>query len=144
MSKTGAADRPSVRGMTHTTTAAFEITGWDGTTYDEPAEGPALARATVRKAFSGELQATSVAELLTAQGEGGSGYLASERVDGVLAGRRGTFVLQHGGIGDVDDTLAFGRVVPGSGTGELVGLRGDCAYAHDATGARLTLSWSLP
>jgi hypothetical protein len=130
--------------MPHTITANFEITGWDETRYDEPAEGPPLARATVRKRFSGPLEATSVAELLLAQGEAGAGYLASERVDGALEGRRGTFVIQHGGVGDETGQHAFGHVVPGSGTGELRGLRGEAVFAHDDAGARLTLTFILP
>ena len=129
--------------MPKTVTATFEITGWDETRYDEPAEGPVLARATVRKRFSGPLEGTSVAELLTAAGEGGSGYLASERVEGVLDGRAGTFVLQHGGIGDETGQHAFGHIVPGSGTGELAGLRGEAVFAHDSSGARVTLTFSF-
>ena len=61
----------------------------------------------------------------------------------MLAGRRGTFVLQHGGVGDEQSQEAFGRVVPGSGTGELAGLHGEVAYAHDADGARITLTYGL-
>jgi Protein of unknown function (DUF3224) len=114
-------------------TATFEITGWDETTYDAPEEGPPLVRASVRKRFSGPLEGTSAAEVLIT---GREGYLASERVDGVLEGRRGTFVIQHGGVGD----RAFGHVVPGSGTGELAGLSGEAVFAHDDAGARLTLS----
>lgn len=127
--------------MPQTITANFEIAGWDETVYEEPAEGPPLARATVRKRFSGPLEGTSVAEVLLA---GRSGYLASERVDGALDGRRGTFVIQHGGVGDETDQHAFGHIVPGSGTGELRGLRGEAAYAHDDSGARLTLTYSVP
>ena len=129
--------------MPETITATFEITGWDETRYDAPAEGPALARATVRRRFRGPLEGTSVAELLTAKGDRGAGYLASERVDGSLDGRRGTFVLQHGGVGDETDQRAFGHVVPGSGTGELVGLRGEAVYAHDDAGARVTITYEL-
>jgi Protein of unknown function (DUF3224) len=117
-------------------TASFEITGWDETTYDAPADGPALKRVSVRKRFSGPLEGTSAAEVLIA---GQEGYLASERVDGVLEGRRGTFVIQHGGVGD----HAFGHIVPGSGTGELSGLGGEAVFAHDDAGARLTLSYAL-
>jgi hypothetical protein len=125
-----------------TVTVAFEITGWDEVTYDDPAEGPKLARATVRKRFRGALEGTSTAELLTAQGEGGAGYVASERVEGTLEGRAGTFVLQHGGVGDDTSQEAFGHVVPGSGTGGLRELRGTAVYAHDEDGARLTLSFT--
>jgi hypothetical protein len=143
MSKTARASVRIVDRMPQTVTATFEITGWDEARYDEPAEGPPLARATVRKRFSGALEGTSVAELLTAQGPGGSGYLASERVDGRLDGRSGTFVLQHGGVGDETEQHAFGHVVPGSGTGELRGLRGEAAFAHDADGARVTLTFTF-
>ena len=129
--------------MPQTITATFEITGWDETRYDEPAEGPPLARATVRKRFSGPLEGTSTGELLTAQGDEGAGYLASERVAGTLEGRTGTFVLQHGGIGDETDRHAFGHIVPGSGTGELRGLRGEAVFAHDDAGARVTLTYTL-
>jgi hypothetical protein len=133
-SKTGGSRAPIVDPMS--ITASFEITDWDETTYDAPEEGPPLVRASVRKSFSGPLQGTSTAEVLIA---GREGYLASERVVGALEGRHGTFVIQHGGVGD----RAFGHIVPGSGTGELEGLSGEAVFAHDEDGARLTLSYAL-
>jgi hypothetical protein len=130
-----------VRGMATDTeiVADFEITGWDETVYDEPDEGPKLARATIRKTFRGDVAGTSVAELLTTQGAGGRGYLACERFTGTIAGRHGTVVFQHGGIDDGGSGRAFGQVVPGSGTGGLAGLAGEVTFAHDETGARVTL-----
>ena len=125
-------------------TATFEITGWDQEPYDEPDGGTALSRAAVRKTFTGPLEGTSSAQLLMAEAGDGRGYVASELVDGVLEGRRGTFVIQHGGVAAGDeDGRSFGHVVPGSGTGELAGLRGDAAFAHDEAGARLTLTYEL-
>ena len=130
--------------MTRTITAPYEITQWDEVAYDTPGEGPALARVTVVKAFTGPLQGTSVAELLTAQGPGGNGYVASERLAVALDGREGTFVLQHGGSDDpTGESRTFGSVVPGSGTGGLAGLRGTVRFAHDADGARMTLAYEL-
>lgn len=123
-----------------TVTAAFEITGWEEVRLDDGTDaGPKRARVTVSKRFSGGLEGTSVAELLSVQSERGRGYVASEVVEATLEGRRGTFVLQHGGAGDASGDRAFGHVVPGSGTGELEGLRGEAAFAHDEAGARLTL-----
>ncbi|MEA2289219.1 MAG: hypothetical protein QOD55_1216 [Solirubrobacteraceae bacterium] len=126
-----------------TVTVPFEITGWEAKTYEEPEEGPKLSSATVQKRFSGPLEGTSVAILLTAQGDEGNGYVASERVEGTLDGRSGTFVLQHGGIDDRGTPRAFGQIVPGSGTGELRGIRGEAAFAHDESGPRLTLTYTL-
>jgi hypothetical protein len=126
--------------------AEFEVTAWDQAPYGATADGgPELGRATVAKTFRGPLSGTSVAELLLCgNGEAGRGYVASEHVTGTLEGRTGTFVLQHGGIqGPGDEGRTFGHVVPGSGTGELAGLRGDAVYRHDETGARLTLTYAL-
>ncbi|GAA2588270.1 DUF3224 domain-containing protein [Dactylosporangium fulvum] len=120
-------------------TAEFEVTGWDQSVYDEPGEGPAMARATVRKTFRGGIEGVSVAELLTAGDADGRGYVASERFTGTINGRRGTVVYQHGGLDDGRAPYTFGHIVPGSGTAELVGLAGEITFAHDESGARVTL-----
>ena len=112
--------------------AAFEITGWDQAPYDEPADGPPLTRATVRKTYTGGLEGESVAELLTC---GELAYTANERVTGTLDGRAGTFVLQHGAW----EGGQWGFVVPGSGTGALTGLRGEAILEH----GRIALDYEL-
>jgi hypothetical protein len=130
--------------------ASFDVTAWDDAPYDEPADGPRLARATVRKAFRGDLEGESTAELLLCQsdpsgGAAGAGYVASERVVGRLGGRSGTFVLQHGGLsGGGEAPRTFGHVVPGSGTGGLAGLRGTAEISRDADGKHtLTLEYDF-
>ena len=93
-------------------------------------EGVSLGRATFEKTFRGDLDATSTVHMIGARNANvptSAGYVALERVTGTLAGRRGTFVLQHNGImnrgkGSLDCT-----VVPDSGTGELSGLSGRLA-----------------
>jgi hypothetical protein len=130
--------------MSHRVVTAFEVTSWEQATYDEPAEGPALARATVTKSFSGDLEGTSVAELLLCQPDDqNAGYVASERVTGTLAGRSGAFVMQHGGTIDAGQPEPFGYIVPGSGTGALTGLRGTVRFRHDETGATITIDYTL-
>lgn len=119
-------------------TGTFEITAWDAQPpYDAPAEGPPLARITVRKRFAGPLDGESTAELLVC---GEAGYVAGERVTGTLDGRSGTFVLQHGASAAPDGApFQFGAVIPGSGTGELAGLRGSARMEHE----RYTLDYEL-
>jgi hypothetical protein len=98
----------------------------------------------VRKVFTGDLEATSVADLLTCQAaEDAAGYVASEVVEGTLAGKTGSFVIQHGGTIDGTTTTPFGYIVPGSGTGELAGLRGSAEFRHDENGAILTLDYEF-
>lgn len=116
--------------MSTRATASFDVTGWDETPYDEPADGPQLARSNVRKTFRGDFTGESSAEVLMCQAVpgdlgAGAGYVASERVTAQLAGRSGTFVLQHGVLsGGEALPRTFGYIVPGSGTGDLTGLRG--------------------
>src|SRR5919206_1961899 len=87
----------------------------DEAAYDEPSEGPKLTRVTIRKTYRGAIQGHGVAEVLTSQGPDGSGYVASERIEGTLDGRLGTFVIQHGGLADRNGQSTFGAIVPGSG-----------------------------
>jgi hypothetical protein len=124
-------------------TVNFEILGWDETWTGELAEGWVLARATVRKRMTGAIEGTSVAEVSTTGQGTGRAYSALERVEGAVGGPTGSFLLQHGGAGDETGQEAFGHIVPGTGTGELVGLRGTAVFAHDDEGARITLSWIL-
>ncbi len=127
-------------------TSEFTITAWEPAPYDEEVPGPKMTRTVVKKTFTGALAGSSVAELLTCESESGSaGYLAMERVDGVLDGRAGTFVIQHGGIFDAatGNATPYGAIVPGSATGELAGLRGSAEYRHDDQGAILTLHYDM-
>ena len=91
----------------------------------EPTEG-GIARMSIEKRFHGELDATSKGEMLAANTEvkGSAGYVAIERVTGTLAGRSGTFVLQHNATMDRGAPSLNIIVVPDSGTGQLTGLAG--------------------
>lgn len=98
--------------------ASFEVTAWEVGDFDAESGSQ---RVTVRKAFRGEVDGTSVAQLLTARE---NGYVASELFTGSIAGRAGTVMFQHGGIHDGTTGFSFGNIVPLTGTGELEGLRG--------------------
>lgn len=126
-----------------TTTTAFEIASWDDAPWAQEPGGPKLTQATIRKRFTGPLEGTSIAQFLGVESEGGRGYVASELVEGVLDGRAGTFVIQHGGIDDGAQPVGFGDIVPGSGTGELAGIRGEASFAHEGGSSQLTLVYSL-
>jgi hypothetical protein len=124
--------------------ATFEITAWDETTYAEPADGPKLARATVKKIFRGDIEGQSTAELLMSQAQDGSaGYVAIERVTASLGGRSGGFDVQHCAAQGGPNPRAIWFVVPGSGTGELRGLTGQVTYQHDESGAIFTLDYDF-
>jgi hypothetical protein len=105
----------------------------------------AFGRVRLRKSFTGALAGTSQLVMTSAAvGESPVGYAALEVVTGTLDGRTGTFVLQHTGVVDEGAPPPSGVVLPGTGTGELAGLRGTMTIAHDESGAVLTLDYELP
>jgi hypothetical protein len=85
-----------------------------------------LARMSIDKQFYGDLEGTSRGEMLSAgtSVKSSAGYVAIERVTGMLAGRRGTFVLQHSATMNRGVPQLSITVVPDSGTDRLTGLSG--------------------
>ncbi len=93
------------------------------------ADGITLARVRIVKQFAGDLVGASTVDMMGARTpvSGSAGYVAIERVIGTLAGREGTFVLQHSGVMTRGKQELTVTVVPDSATGELVGLSGRLA-----------------
>jgi hypothetical protein len=85
-----------------------------------------LSRMTIDKTFHGDLEATSQGQMLAASTSipHSAGYVAIERVEGTLHGKRGSFVLQHSATMNKGEPTLLIHVVPDSGTGELTGLSG--------------------
>ena len=89
--------------------------------------GSALGRMSTDKQIAGDLVGSSKGQMLSAftGTQGSAGYVAIERVEGALAGRAGSFVLQHNATMNRDVPSLSVTVVPDSGTGALAGLAGD-------------------
>lgn len=98
---------------------ALNESGHDGT----------RGRMTINKQFHGDLEGTSIGEMLTAMTsvKGSAGYVAIERVTGSLHGRKGSFVLQHSGTMTRGEPSLSVTVVPDSGTEEFAGISGKLA-----------------
>ena len=91
----------------------------------QPTDAP-IGRMSIDKQFHGDLHGVSRGEMLAVQGavQGSAAYVALERVTGTLAGRTGTFMLQHTGVMNRGAASLTITVVPDSGTEELAGLTG--------------------
>jgi hypothetical protein len=89
-----------------------------------PAEG--LSRFSIDKEIRGDLEATTKGEMFSGGDpkQGAAGYVAIEVVTGTLAGKHGSFALQHMATMDANGPKMQVVVVPGSGTGELKGIAG--------------------
>jgi Protein of unknown function (DUF3224) len=121
--------------------AIITVDTYEPAAYEEPAEGPVLTRIHVQERFSGDIQGDGVAEFLqAARADGSASFVGIERVTGTVAGKQGTFLLQDAGT--VAGTVVSGEwfVVPGSGTGQLAGLRGTGGFrANLGEGAQVHL-----
>lgn len=90
------------------------------------AEASAWGRMRLDKTFHGDLAGASTGEMLAVRTDtqGSAGYVALEKVEASLGGRKGSFFLQHSGLMDRGAPSLTVTVVPDSGTGELAGLKG--------------------
>ena len=98
------------------------------------------------KRFHGALQGTGVVHMLAVGTpvEGSAAYVAVERIEGTLDGRRGSFMTQHGGTMDRGTPTLALTVVPDSADGELAGLRGRIAIDIVDGKHFYTFDYSLP
>jgi Protein of unknown function (DUF3224) len=97
--------------------------------FDQTAN-PALTEVRISETFTGDIDAESTVRALQVQRDDHSASMVSvQRVRGKLGGRQGTFVLQGSEIVESGKIKATWFVVPGSGTGDLTGLRGEGGFA---------------
>lgn len=114
---------------------------------DEKVGHEQIARMGLDKKFHGDLEAVSLGQMLAFMGDSkdSGSYVAVERVDGTLGGKKGTFALHHLGVmtrGAQNLTIA---VVPDSATGELAGLTGTMKIIIAPGGAHsYELDYALP
>lgn len=112
--------------MRKSANARFAIKSWDEKPYGEIPDLPRLTRAKVTKTFTGDIDGEGQVEyLMMYRGDGSAAFVGLERVVGRIGGKAGSFVLQRTGAFENGQAKESFSVVPGSGTGELRGLRGD-------------------
>jgi hypothetical protein len=106
-----------------------KLTGWDEEAY---ADDPKLARASIQKLCSGDLEAISTTEYVMAYATDGSATFAGiEHLTGRFGDRSGTLVLQHTGRFEDGVATADVTVVPGAATDELSGATGSGHFAAE-------------
>ena len=108
--------------------AVFEVKSWDEKPYQE-LDGVKFTRASVTKTYRGDIDGEASSEsLMFYLADGSATFTGLERVVGTIGGRRGTFVLEARGTYRDGKATCDCSVVPGSGAGDLLGLRGEGRY----------------
>jgi hypothetical protein len=118
--------RPPRHAKSHHSTV--EVVGYEkrGIGPDDTAGDITLISTLLTEKFSGGIEGIGHADHVRAMNRDGTGVFAGvERVTGTIDGRSGSFALTcHGTNPTADAVTGTWVVIPGSGTGELAGLRG--------------------
>lgn len=131
--------------MTNTIEGEFDVK-----IIPQPAEtsaaGDVIGRMLLDKRFHGALDATSAGQMLAMRSKvaGSAGYVAMELVQGTLAGRAGSFVLQHSGAMNRGVASLSLNVVADSGSDALEGLVGNMEIIIAEGKHSYKFAYSLP
>jgi len=126
-------------------TGTFEQKSWDEKPTQEIEGLPKLTRASVTQAFQGDIEgAGNVEYLMVYPDDNSASFVGLQRVVGRIGGRSGSFVLQVSGTFEGGLVQASWFVVPGSGTEDLHGLRGEGGFvAPHGPKAEITLDYDF-
>ena len=110
--------------------------------YDQTTSPP-LLEIRLSEPFTGDIDGESTVRALQVRRNDQSASMVSmQRFRGKLGGHQGTFVLQGSEIIEKGKIKATWFVVPGSGTGDLCGLRGEGGFeGHFGKGSDGTLDY---
>jgi len=115
--------KPHTRAEAKITVQSSEAKPYDQTT------SPALMEIRISETFTGDIEGESTVRALQVLRDDRSASMVSvQRFCGKLGGRQGTFVLQGSELVENGKIKATWFVVPGSGTGDLSGLRGESGF----------------
>jgi hypothetical protein len=119
----------TMAGTKRRATGHTAVKSYEPSAYDEMADGPSLLEIRVNETFTGDIEGEGTVRVIQAARKDGSATLVGiERVRGAVGGHKGSFLLQTTGTLAEKVLKAEWFVVPGSGTGELNGLRGEGGF----------------
>lgn len=109
------------------------VKDWQRKTWHDKTEiGTNLFRVEIRHHYEGIIEGEGSIQYIIAENKNLTGSIvALEKVIGSVDGRKGSFVLQQIGTFDHGKLNMALTVVPGSGTDELKGLRGQATLDND-------------
>jgi hypothetical protein len=120
----------STASKTHAT-GRIDVKTYEPQSYEE-ADGPNLVEIRVSETFSGDIDGEGVARFLQAvRKDGSASFVGIERVTGSVGGRTGSFLLQDAGTLEGNTVKGDWFVIPGSGTRNLSGLRGEGGFTAE-------------
>jgi hypothetical protein len=111
--------------MTARAEGTFTVTSWAEDTYQELAGKAKLTKATVGYRLSGDIEGDATwAAVMFYRDDGTAEFTGLQHLTGQIAGRAGSCVMVSDGTFSDGEARGTWRVIEGSGTGALAGLRG--------------------
>ncbi len=112
-----------------TAQGTFDVLTGGEQTYHEADGDVRLTHAHGSQRFSGGIEGEGTIEwLMCYLPAGGAQMVGLQRIDGSVDGHLGSFIIEATGEHDGKTSSATWRVIDGSGTGELAGIRGDGGF----------------
>lgn len=106
-------------------TTTFTVKTWDEKPYAEFEGERKLTRTHATFSYEGDIEGEGTVDYLMAYcPEGVGNFVGLERIVGRVGGRSGSFVIQHTGTFEPKSVSTRWHFVPGSGTGDMLGLTG--------------------
>lgn len=131
--------------MNLTASAVFHITDGYEESFSKIENGQKLTTGKFFIFYEGELQGESVLmELKNYLNDKKATVYGLERFTGEVAGKNGSFVFEHSGSFENAVITSTRKIVAGSGTNELAGLRGEAVFKSGGSKEfHLTLNYSF-
>lgn len=130
--------------MTMRATGSIEGKVWEERPFAESADAPKLTRANGADLYHGEIEAEGTFEYLMMYGaDGVTPFIGMTRIDGRLGDRQGSFVVRGDGVHQNGGVRSALTIIPGSGTGELSGIRGEGTLVWNEQEQRLTFEYDI-
>lgn len=131
--------------MTARAEGTFTVTSWEEDTYQELDGKAKLTRAKVSYRLTGDIDGNATwAAVMFYREDGTAEYTGLQHLTGRIAGQQGTCVMVADGGYSGGEARGTWRVIPGSGTGALAGLRGSgTSVATSEPPGTFTLDYEL-
>src|SRR5687768_12951355 len=115
--------------MTTHITVEMEMKGWDEKPYHEQENGIKMTQAMIPIAYSGGIEGEGMLQYLLSYRADGTGvFMGYERFTGRIGDRSGSFAWKHEGVFQPNGVKTTLMIIPGSGTGDLKGIRGEGSF----------------
>lgn len=116
--------------MATTANGIFKIESWEETDIVDYEHGGKMTKASITQTYTGDIQGRSEIQfLMIHNADKSASFVGYETVTCTIAGREGSFVLQHDGTFSIGVASSRFAVVSGSGRGGLMNISGEGQFA---------------